>query len=241
VLVVFTLLLLQGASDRAVLADIAAPTYHIWTPGTLNGVTGQYHMAGLGLTKSTAGKLLLSTLKQTPSQAEFNTAVSVLAVGTVVFYFRAQGNTLPFPGNERTFLKPVGDIPNLTFADTFAVDKTGDITIPCIDHNQVTVCNEANVCTPGVLGHGGIVHGDSLNVEVLNDGSVLPRIKLYRITTGGAKEYLTMGPNLCPYTGAETSVTARCSTLNLRLNEVGGPRIPRTGTTTGDIFYLERE
>lgn len=244
VIAIIVIALYSSGGIRSLIGVAPIPTYRIWTPGTMNGVQGQYHMVAIGITKYTANQLLISdiaTAGLTVTQTEFNLGVTALATGTIVFYFRANGDTRPFQGNEALYLKPTGDIKELTFADTFELHKNGTITVPCIDNNQLSVCNNNVVCTNGTVTLGGITGGDLLTVQIVSPAtdSSVATCYLVRTTATGTKEYLVKGQHLCPYNGSDTAMQDQCHALGLSAGQVGGPTIPIMTTGTGDVFNLE--
>ncbi|MFA6972831.1 MAG: hypothetical protein WC208_15725 [Gallionella sp.] len=244
VIAIIVIALYSSNGIRSLIGVAPIPTYRLWTPGTMNGVEGQYHMVAIGITKYTANQLLIDDIAAAGlvvTQTEFNLGVTTLATGTIVFYFRATGDDRPFQGNEALYLRPTGDIKELTFADTFALHKNGTITVPCIDHNQLTVCNNNTICTNGTVTHGGITSGDPLTVQIVKPAtdSSVATCYLVRTTATGTIEYLVKGQHLCPYNGSEVAIHDQCRMLGLNAGQVGGPTIPIMTTGTGDVFNLE--
>jgi hypothetical protein len=230
-----------GVETGAPTAAPAAPAtkrYRIWTPGTSNGVEGRYYMAAFGVTQASANKIASDAAKgaekpYTVQQVQITAAT--MALGTVMFYFRAKDDTSPF--NASKHLAPIGNFADITSDDVFALTQLPSETllqVPAIDNAQVSACDKPDLCRSGVLGFGGIVDGSPLQFKNTANGAV----SILRQTPQGP-EALYTGPNLCPYqpeggVPPSQALIQACSTIG-----VGGPRVPRMSTGAGDSYYLE--
>jgi hypothetical protein len=242
VLYLLTLVPVSTASIRplTVTRQLAAGAkkYRIWTAGTANGVPGRYYMAAYGVTQETALRIIQQANAQsakpyTPQQIQI--AAATITIGTIVFYFRASGDAQPFSASKH--LAPIGTLPDITADDVFALTQYPTetlIQVPALDNDQVTACQNPELCRDGVLSFGGVVTGSALSLQATGQA-----VTITRAWTPTGVQALVTGPFLCPYReepGAEPSSTLAqaCSTVG-----VGGPRIPAMVAGVGDTYYLE--
>ena len=222
--VLLTVYLFTQAHRRTTRQLTTTPQkYRIWTPSTLDSVEGRYYMAGYGVTLASASKIIKEAIAANPNKTfttqQMQVATATIAIGTIIFYFRARGDERPF--DAVTYLKPIGNIEDVTVTDVFTLTELSDQTLfqlPVIDNDQISVCDK---CQTGSLGFGGVVKGSPLKLEKVNGEGVY-------ITSGTQK--LVTGDFLCP---SKTLATA-CSTIG-----VGGPRVPVMVAGAGDVYYLE--